>query len=129
MRWQSWLTVIIGLSLLGGVAWNAKTKAVTPPPELAQEPGVRAFFRYDCVKCHTVESIPNARATLGPVLDGVAERAGARVENVEAREYIKQSLMEPRSYTVQGFLDVMPSYTGQLEGEELEVLVDWLMTL
>lgn len=129
MRWQSWLTVVIGLSLLGGVAWNAKTKAVTPPPELAQEPGVRAFFRHDCVKCHTVESIPNARATLGPVLDGLTERAETRVENLPAREYIRQSLLEPRAYTVEGFLDVMPSYKSKLNEKEMEVLLDWLMTL
>ena len=129
MNWQSWLTVVLAVCLVGSIAWNTKKKALTPPPEMADHPGVRVFFEADCVKCHSVESIPNARATLGPVLDGIAERAATRVEGLDGREYIVQSIREPRAYTVNGFLDVMPRYEEQLSSEELEVLVDWLMTL
>ncbi|MBI3924334.1 MAG: c-type cytochrome [Armatimonadetes bacterium] len=92
-------------------------------------PGVRLFYRYDCGKCHTVRNLPEARGTLGVPLEGVATRAAGRVGGLDARTYLRQSLVEPRAYIVEGFLEVMPSYKDQMTEAELTELVDWLMSL
>jgi cytochrome c len=45
--------------------------------------GERAFMRYGCGGCHSVQGVPQAQGKVGPPLDGVGGRAiiGGRLEN------------------------------------------------
>ena len=81
-----------------------------------------------CKTCHSLE--PGV-IVIGPSLAGIGGSAGTRVENITAEDYIKESIMKPDAYLVEGFPSgVMPSsYGSQLSTEEVDSLVSYLLTL
>lgn len=85
-------------------------------------------FRENCATCHSVES---DRVVVGPSLAGIATRAGERVEDLTGPEYIRQSIMQPNAYVVEGFPGgAMPqNFARVLTGEQLDNLVAYLLTL
>lgn len=109
--------ILLALAGVGYWAWQEKTKAGSPPPELAGNPGAQAFFRYGCAECHSLHGVEGAVGTLGPPLDGAAQLD---------REYLEQSILAPASVVKPGYLNVMPSFAGRMQQEDLEALVDWL---
>lgn len=57
-----------------------------------------------CLNCHTIGA---EGGTQGPVLDGVGERAGSRVDGMSDVDYLAQSLYEPETFIVEGFAPAM----------------------
>ncbi|NPA26892.1 MAG: cytochrome c [Chloroflexi bacterium] len=79
-----------------------------------------------CVTCHSLE--PGVQL-VGPSLAGIATTAAERVPGMSAEEYIRQSILEPNAYVVEGFPEgLMPAYTD-LSPEQVDALVAFLMTL
>ncbi len=79
-----------------------------------------------CVTCHSIE--PGVQL-VGPSLAGIATTAAERVPGMSAEEYIRQSIVEPNAYTVEGFPEgLMPAYSD-LAPEDIDALVAYLMTL
>ncbi len=110
----------------GGAEQQAE--AVTGDPERGKElfnaPVVGG--QAGCSACHSLE--PDV-TLVGPSLAGVATRAAQRVPGMSAVEYLKQSLLDPNAYVVQGFpKGTMPSYDG-LSEQELQDLIAFLLTL
>lgn len=82
-----------------------------------------------CSTCHQTEA-GSGRFVLGPNLSGVAERAGERVEDLEATEYLHRSIVHPAEYVVAGFRNFMYAQYGErLSPQEVADLVAYLMTL
>lgn len=81
-----------------------------------------------CATCHSLE--PGV-VIIGPSLAGIATLAAERVEGQSAEDYLRQSIVEPDAYLVEGYpAGVMPSkYAEQLSPEEIESLVAYLLTL
>ncbi|MFQ5613103.1 MAG: c-type cytochrome [Anaerolineae bacterium] len=80
-----------------------------------------------CILCHSVEGQGGTR---GPDLSGVASRAGTRVEGLTAEEYIRQSILEPTAFVVEGYDPIMPPSLINVIGEEnFDDLVAFLLTL
>ena len=81
-----------------------------------------------CIGCHTITNI--SVGTLGPLLDGLASRAGDREAGLSAEAYIRKSVLDPASYLVEGFENIMPAGFGDIMTEEqLEDLIAFLLTL
>ncbi len=79
-----------------------------------------------CITCHSLE--PGVQL-VGPSLAGMATTAAERVEGMSAEEYIRQSIVDPNAYTVEGFPEgLMPAYSD-LSPEQIDALVAFLMTL
>ena len=79
-----------------------------------------------CVTCHSTE--PGVQL-VGPSLAGIATTAAERVDGMSAEDYIRQSILEPNAYTVEGFPEgLMPAYSD-LSPEQIDALVAYLMTL
>ncbi|MGH2581646.1 MAG: c-type cytochrome [Anaerolineales bacterium] len=91
--------------------------------------GQAVFFQAGCNACHTITGISSG--TVGPVLDGLTSRAGSTVSGLSAEDYIRQSILEPSAYVVEGFQDgVMPQTFGDtLSEEQISDLVAFLLTL
>lgn len=91
--------------------------------------GQAVFSQAGCTACHTVSGISSGN--IGPVLDGLASRAGDRVSGLTAEEYIRQSIEDPSAYVVEGFADgVMPqNFAEVLSEEQIADLVAFLLTL
>lgn len=122
------ILVIVGAAVFYSV-YDGKTAEVPVPEEWAGNAAVRLFYQHDCLKCHTVTALPDARGTLGPGLDDIGNRAAELDPDGDARAYIRQSLLEPGMVVRKGFVDAMPSFKEQLNEQELETLIDWLAQL
>lgn len=87
------------------------------------------FVTAGCNACHTISGL--STGAVGPVLDGLASRAGDTVAGLTAEEYIRQSTLDPSAYVVEGFEDgLMPQTFGEtLSEEQLIDLIAFLLTL
>lgn len=68
--------------------------------------------------------------SLGPNLSGIRERAGMRVEELTAEEYLRQSVLEPGRYLVPGYRNMMyPDYERYFTEQDIQDLIVYLLTL
>lgn len=81
-----------------------------------------------CKTCHSLE--PD-RTIVGPSLAQIGVRAGERVTGISAEDYIRQSILEPDAYVVEGYVrGTMPGvWDTTLTNEQLDHLVAYLLTL
>ncbi|MBN2303701.1 MAG: cytochrome c, partial [Anaerolineae bacterium] len=90
------------------------------------ENGAALFTRLGCTGCHAVDS-PNAG--VGPSMVGLAAIAGERVAGLDAATYVRQAIVEPGAYAVEGYAaGVMIAYDALSEGE-LNDLVAYILSL
>ena len=82
-----------------------------------------------CNVCHSVE--PGEDDDVGPTLAGIATVGGSRVEGLDAEQYIRQSILLPDQYVVEGYPagQMLPIYRDRLTEAELEALIAYLLTL
>jgi nitric oxide reductase subunit C len=119
------LAVGLAVTASGCDLFTSPLPTPTIPP-LAEQ-GRRVFER-TCTSCHS--TAPDM-IVVGPSLAGIATRGVTRIEGMTAEAYIRDSIMNPTNYTVEGFREgIMPdSVYESLTTEEFEALVDYLMTL
>jgi hypothetical protein len=60
-------------------------------------------------------------------MQGISERAGDRVPGLSADEYLRQSILEPSDYIVEGFNKRMKDYL-LVEEEEVEYMFANMLT-
>lgn len=83
---------------------------------------------YSCSNCHLSDS---EKENLGPGLLNIKDRAATRVEGMTAAEYIYQSIVDSKAYTVEGFdPELMPQNWAEIYSDlEIFDIVAYLMTL
>ncbi|NNC92058.1 MAG: c-type cytochrome [Acidimicrobiia bacterium] len=81
-----------------------------------------------CITCHSMDP---ETTLVGPSIAGIATRAGSRVAGVSAADYLRQSILDPSAFVVEGFDDgKMPSDLGEvLTPDEVEAVIEYLLTL
>ena len=79
-----------------------------------------------CVTCHSLDGT----AFLGPSLQGIGSFAQDRVPGMSAEDYIRQSILEPDAYVIEGSSSGLmpPHYEDALSAEQLDALVEFLMS-
>jgi cytochrome c oxidase subunit II len=87
--------------------------------------GRTVFLTKGCTGCHSREG-DSETGFIGPELTGLADRAGDRVEGLSAEEYVRQSVLDPQAYIVNGYGSQMPVLP--VDSEELDALVDYLLS-
>lgn len=86
----------------------------------------KTLFGQNCASCHSLE--PDVKI-IGPSLWGIADRGATRVAGQSAEQYIRESVLHPSDYLVEGFPDVMQKNLGEkLSADELDGLIAFLMT-
>jgi mono/diheme cytochrome c family protein len=89
--------------------------------------GEQIFIAAGCGGCHKLAKA-GTNGTIGPSLDDLASVAGDMEPGTSAEEYVRQSLLEPDAFTVEGFQPgVMPSFQGRLNDKQVQALVDYLL--
>jgi nitric oxide reductase subunit C len=87
----------------------------------------RQLFGANCASCH---SLDEGVVQTGPSLWGIADRAWHRVPGMSPEQYIRESVLNPGDYIVEGFADVMAKNLGEkLSSTDLDSLIAYLMTL
>lgn len=77
-----------------------------------------------CASCHTLDGLE----LVGPSFQGMGERAGERIPDLSAEEYLRQSITDSGAHLVEGYEDTMPkNYTEELSEEDIDNLIAFLM--
>jgi cytochrome c553 len=123
------------------VSTNNQSAAQTPDP-MAYMYTVDSSEAFDiinsmtprCTACHRISTKGNSNGP-GPNLNGLKDHADSRVPGLSAREYVKQSIIDPGAFIVEECpkskcVDVMyKKYHEKISSEDLEKLVNYLLTL
>ena len=81
-----------------------------------------------CSNCHSLDGSIDEKHP-APSLQGIAERAGNQADDLSAVEYLRQSIIDPSAYIVEGFTNDMDnSYKYLLSEEDLNDLIAYLLT-
>ena len=127
--------VKVSLSIRFLAIWLAVSAAgcatIAPPPTPTLPPEAvegRLVFERTCSTCHSAQL---DMIVVGPSLAGIATRGGTRIPGKDAETYIRDSIVNPGAYTVEGFREgLMPEEVYEsLTAEEFEAVVAYLMTL
>lgn len=83
-----------------------------------------------CANCHRVTTRGFA-VDAGPNLEAISEKVEDRIEGMTAEEYLRDSIINPQNYVVEGdYLNPMPDdYAVLLTEQEIEDLVAYMMQL
>ncbi|MDJ0954517.1 MAG: hydrogenase iron-sulfur subunit [Acidimicrobiia bacterium] len=81
-----------------------------------------------CRLCH---SLAPDTVLVGPSFAGIGSRAATRVPGLSAEEYLRQSIVDPNAYVVEGFPvgQMFQNYEDVLTEAEIDALVAFLLTL
>lgn len=101
------------------VAAVAGVPGIQPPQAPGDGPGAQVFANNGCGSCHTLAAAQSA-GTLGPDLDEVIPN----MTNAEIRE----SILDPGAQIAPGYPNAMPSYEGRITPQELNQLIEFLVT-
>ena len=101
---------------------------IPPPPGVSDGREVFASRAAGCDVCHSVQ--PGVDK-VGPSLFGVASVAGDRVAGLDAAGYLRQSILLPDQYIVEGWPagQMLPIYRDRLSDRDLEALIEYLLSL
>lgn len=92
------------------------------------ELGAELVSRNACQTCHSSDG----SRLQGPTFLGLfgSERVMDNGERIIADEnYIRESILDPNVKIVEGYLPVMPSYTGTLNDRQIDAIIAYLRTL
>ena len=98
--------------------------------ESAASQGQKLFQQRGCASCHQVE--PGGQQGRGPTLYGIFGKqqlieGGGTVTVDEA--YIRESILNPQAHIAAGFQNIMPTFQGQLNEEQILQLVAYIRSL
>jgi cytochrome c2 len=84
-----------------------------------------------CRSCHlNTPTGFGASQMTGPNLVGVGERAGTRIAGLDAAAYIRQSILHPNEFLVEGYPPAMfPNYADYLTEQDINDLIAYLLGL
>ena len=89
--------------------------------------GEQIFTAAGCGGCHTFGPA-GSKANIGPSLDELASAAGDREPGTSAEDYVKESILKPQDFTVEGFgAGVMPAFEGRLTDAQVDELAKYLL--
>ena len=84
------------------------------------------IYSQRCASCHSLVDGVNI---VGPSFWNIANRAAERVEGQDAETYIRESILNPSDYIVEGFQDVMQKNLAEvLSSDDINALIAYLMT-
>ena len=81
--------------------------------------------------CRICHSLDDNVTIVGPSLRRHRNPAATRVPGMTAEEYLRESILDPDAYVVEGFPagQMIPTYLDILSDDDVENLVAFLLTL
>jgi nitric oxide reductase subunit C len=123
IRIQTLIFFIIALLL--SACNNELDKNIAYGKKLFQQDRIGFTQAPGCILCH---SLQKGIIAAGPSLYGIAQRA-KQIQVKDAEQYIRTSITDPAAYVVDGYRhdQMYPHYANDLDKEEIEALVNFLM--
>lgn len=81
-----------------------------------------------CASCHMIEGTGSQGIT-GPELTNIGTIGASRISGYSAEEYIRESIIEPDAYLVDGYGNLMPAGLKNLLGADYEPIIAYLVSL
>jgi mono/diheme cytochrome c family protein len=119
------ITAVIVVLLAGATVAVYAYDPADEPSAVETADGQTVFLTAGCTGCHTINGVSET-AQIGPNLTDLSERAGDRVEGLSADEYVRQSVLDPQAYIVEGYGEFMPALP--LDAGEVDALVAFLLS-
>ncbi|MBI4275134.1 MAG: c-type cytochrome [Rhizobiales bacterium] len=122
----------VTVTLLPDPVDRAKPSAPASEPSVAAKApdAISALRKFQCDVCHALPKFPveEGEQRPGPDLRGIWKTAGHRVDGMDAKGFISESILFPNKKLAQGFEpDLMPNdYGDQMLVAELQLIVDYL---
>ena len=83
----------------------------------------------ECSRCHSLDGSKEVATYRAPTFQGISGLAGDRVPGLSAEEYVRESIVDPAAYVVEGYSgSIMQSYMFLLSEEDIDSLVAFLLT-
>jgi hypothetical protein len=85
-----------------------------------------------CVYCHSIDGSEQTDniTVLAPSWLGISKQAGDRVPGMSAEEYLRESILSPSTFIVEGYEDRMGNlYRYTLNDADVNSLIAFLLTL
>lgn len=120
------LVLSVVLTACGGGGGESTDSAVAAGEELFSQTVIGS--QAGCATCHSLDA---GVVIVGPSIDGIGSRAGSTVSGMSAEDYLKESILTPDAYLVDGFpAGTMPQvWEDELTGEQVDQLVAYMLTL
>jgi cytochrome c oxidase subunit 2 len=93
--------------------------------------GKELLKKHGCIACHSTDG----SKIIGPSFKGIYNSERFVLEGDNRRkikagdEYIKNSILNPKTQIVEGYPDVMLDYKGKINPEEINDIIEYLKTL
>lgn len=126
---ENWPPRVIQVAGIGGFGLAASSGSRSEEISAADPALTRGqtIFSQRCASCHSLT--PDV-VQVGPSLAGIADTAWYRIPGKGPEQYIRESIIDPGSFIVDGFVDAMQKNFGdQLSSQELDDVIRFLMTL
>lgn len=113
--------------LLAGCSTASASAALPGNPERGREIyETGGEVGVPCASCHSLDGT----RIVGPSWEGLAERAPTRIEGISGVDYIRDSILNPSAYVVEGYDDLMPDSFGEtLTHDEIDDVIAFLYSL
>lgn len=131
LEWQdqtsTWPAQPIQVAGMGSLGMSSSTGTSTDDGDDSAVAAGQRIYSQRCASCHSIE---RDVIIVGPSLWGIADRGGERVSGQSAGSYIRESMLNPSDYIVEGYADVMQKNLGEvLSSQDVDHVVAFLMTL
>jgi mono/diheme cytochrome c family protein len=120
------LTFLVVLTACGGGGAETTDDAAAAGENLFNQTVIGS--QAGCITCHSLDADV---VVVGPSMNGIGARAGNMVSGMAAEDYLRESILNPDAYLVEGFpAGTMPQvWQDELNDEQVDQLVAYMLTL
>ena len=119
-----------GLGFYIGRLWGRgrpPSEVLLKGPGEGSHRGEALFNQYGCVTCHLPDGKGRGPSLVGVYNSQVKLQNGQVVKADDA--YLRESVLNPRAKTVEGYQSIMPTFQGQISEEGLLQIIAYIKSL
>lgn len=115
-------------SFVNAVSKEEFNDFLNPPKKEEQKSGLDLINENGCTGCHSLDGV----RLVGPTFKDTYNKDVVVIENgitktiKKDENYLKNSILKPKSQVVDTYPNIMPSFEGRLKDRDLEIIINFL---